>query len=389
MNILIVSDYFQPIIGYAKVQVARSLLRQGHTVKIVTSDRYFPFHNYQDTAQKLLGRRIQKSGDRKEQGFTVERKKTVIELFARVYFRGIDATLHRFKPDVVIVFGMSSPSAIQVARLKKQYNNFKFVCVDSHLPSELLLGNVFIKKLFYGLFRLFFAQLLNQTIDTAIAQQDKTVEVIRDWYGIKNKIAIVPNGTDTNKFIFSVSERKKIRQEYNVPLSAFVIIYTGKCIKQKGLDLLFKAFAVFAEKHIDAWLLVVGNGSEEYVQYCTELLSPTTLHRYIAVDFQEEDLLYKYYSAADVAIWPLQESLAMNDAAACELPFIANNTMGDTTRISNKNALLYKRASVRDLVSKMEYLYLHPTERKAMGKRGRKLMVKKLSWDTIARDYIS
>ena len=98
--------------------------------------------------------------------------------------------------------------------------------------------------------------------------------------------------------------------------------------------------------------------------------------------------LYKYYSAADVAVWPLQESLAMNDAAACGLPFIANDELGDKERTSANNTLLYIKGDSIDLQQKLLYLLENKTQRIAMGKRGRDLMKKKFSWDILAERYL-
>jgi hypothetical protein len=52
--------------------------------------------------------------------------------------------------------------------------------------------------------------------------------------------------------------------------------------------------------------------------------------------------LYKWYSAADLGIWPLQESISMVEAASCSLSFICSDKMSATKRLRNNNALLYK-----------------------------------------------
>jgi glycosyltransferase involved in cell wall biosynthesis len=81
--------------------------------------------------------------------------------------------------------------------------------------------------------------------------------------------------------------------------------------------------------------------------------------------------------------------MSMIDADGCNLPFIVNHTIGARVRLSNNNALLYKKGEEEDLAKKIEYLYLNPSIRKQMGKRGRQLVQKKLSWSKIAKEYIS
>ena len=166
------------------------------------------------------------------------------------------------------------------------------------------------------------------------------------------------------------------------------MVYTGKIILAKGVDLLFEAFELLARKHNNVYLLVIGSGEGLFLEKCKFSLSASSKKRFIHVLFQPGNELYKYYSMADVGVWPLQESLSMNDAASCKIPFIANDHLGARTRIGNNNALLYKQGDVKDLATKIEYLYKNPQKRIEMGERGRELVEKKLSWSKIAEEYI-
>jgi glycosyltransferase involved in cell wall biosynthesis len=391
VRILIVTDYYQSKINYAKSIVAQLLHKQGHVVAVVTSDRYFPFHNYTDTAGKVLGKRVQSSGIKRENGITVYRQNTMFDFFARSFFVGIEQRLRQFKPDIIIVFGMASFSATQVARIRKKYPTItkKLIVADSHLPSELALGNSIVKKLFYSLFRWLWAPLISSTCDQFIALQDDTVLVAHNTYGISRYIKVVPNGTDTSMYYFSSPSRKKIRKKFGMKNNDYAIIYTGKIVPSKGIDILMKALVPLWKKNIPAYCLLVGDGPTEYKEKCLQLVSPK-FRQYIHITgMLKPEELYEYYSAADVGVWPLQESLAMVDAAACRLPFIANNTLGARERISNNNAILYKKGSWIDLSRKLEYLYKNHSLRKKMGNNGLQLVVKELQWEKLVKAYIT
>jgi len=168
----------------------------------------------------------------------------------------------------------------------------------------------------------------------------------------------------------------------------FVVIYTGKIIKEKGVHILFSAFNMLAKRYSDIKLLLVGSANKDYERECFGLLEKEYHSRVILAGFQEAKCLYKFYSAADVGVWPLQESMSMNDAAACSLPFIANSKIGALARLSNNNALLYRIGSHRDLAAKIEYLYRNKRMRKKMGMRGRELMEREFDWRVIASRYI-
>src|SRR5205085_1871212 len=87
--------------------------------------------------------------------------------------------------------------------------------------------------------------------------------------------------------------------------------------------------------------LFVGNGIQaRAIQSC-----PGSVTR----PFVPVHELRNYYRAADVGVWPTQESLSMQDAAACGLPIVANDTMAATERLDG-NGAVYKLNDLEDLV---------------------------------------
>jgi glycosyltransferase involved in cell wall biosynthesis len=252
-------------------------------------------------------------------------------------------------------------------------------------------GNQLLKKLFYFVFRIIFSDLISRAGDKFIAAQEDTRIIIRKAYGIKKKVDLIDQGTDTQTFRFSKSARRSMRKKFKIKNDNFVIIYVGKVIASKGIDVLFKAFRQLSKEFDDIHLLIVGGSDEKYLKKCFEILEKENKNlkkKVIVVDFQEEKQLFKYYSMSDVAVWPLQDSLSMNDAAACELVFIANDKLGAKTRISNDNALLYKRGDYKDLAERIKYLYNNPEKREMMGKRGRQLAEDVLSWSSISQKIV-
>lgn len=388
MRILFVVDYYQPQLGYSEYFIPRELKRKGHKVKILTSNYYYPFPNYDETAGKILGPRAQKAGIFKIDGIEVIKEKLITEMFTRAIFRGHEKYIKQFKPKLVIVDKSAGYNAIRMAQLKKKYG-YTLLSYDAHLPSGFYaVGNLYVKEVFYWVFRLLFARLLNEQTDTFIAVQEDTKIIMERYYGQMNSVHI-PLGTDTDRFSFDKEAGRKVRKELGISPKDFVVIYTGKIIKTKGVKLLFKALASLWSKYANIQLMLVGNGNEEYVAECFKQV-PSMYHSRIHVlGFKDNKQLYKYYSAANVGVWPLEESTAMNDAAACQLPFIANDKIGARIRLSNNNALLYKQGNVADLAKKIKFLYQNPKEAKAMGKRGRALIDSKLSWSKVVDEYLS
>lgn len=391
MKCLIVCNYFQPKIPYAESQIAHSLVKLGHQVELITGDRYFPFPNYSETVESILGPRQLKPGGYKESGLTVQRNKILFELFARSFYGGVQTKINSYKPDVVLVFGLSTPASVQVAwaKLSGSYKSFRFIGIDSHLPSEFNSGSRLLKQAFYFVFRTLFSSLLNSQLDKAIAVQEGTIEIITQYYGIHKNVQLVSHGTDTESFRFDAVAGEKVRTQNKIAKNDFVIIYTGKIIPAKGVDILIKAFQLLCKKHGNLKLLLVGAGPKEYLNQLFTPLSEEQKEKIIVTGFKDHTVLYTFYSAADVAVWPLQESMAMIDAASCQLPFIANHTLGAKERVANDNAILYNQNDYQDLATKIEQLYLDGKLRKDMGKRGRALVEKSFSWQKVAQRYLA
>jgi glycosyltransferase involved in cell wall biosynthesis len=97
-------------------------------------------------------------------------------------------------------------------------------------------------------------------------------------------------------------------------------------------------------------------------------------------DFRE---LPPYYRAAEIGVWPTQESMSMLDAAACALPIIVNDTLIARERIEG-NGITYRLNDADDLAEKIRWLS-DPDRRRELGSTGARRMVELFSWGAIAR----
>jgi len=94
-----------------------------------------------------------------------------------------------------------------------------------------------------------------------------------------------------------------------------------------------------------------------------------------------------YYRAAEIGIWPTQESMSMLDAAACALPIIVNDTLIARERIEG-NGITYRLNDADDLAEKIRWLS-DPDRRRELGSTGARRMVELFSWGAIARQRLA
>lgn len=385
MKILIVLDYFQPKLWYSETFIAWEYMRKWYDVLVVTSDHFYPFPNYENTSWQILWQRKQNTWYFIEEWIPTKREKLKFEIFNRSYFENVEKNISDFKPDVIIVNWIASITAIVVARLKDKYN-FKLACFDSNLMS-IINQWLILKQVFYFIFRLFFSKYLGGKVDKFIWVQEETCKIIYKFYWMpKNKIEFIPLWTDVEKFRFDESERNNIRERYNIPKNAIVLVYTWKLILDKWYDLLIKATSKIIDENRNVYVIILWSWPK-YLINQMDIYIKNSKDNYKLINFVKNEELYKYFSASDIGIWPLQESISMIEAAACNLPFIANDKIWTRLRISNNNALLYKQWNVEDLYKKIKYLVENNQERINMWKRGRELVENKLCWSTISERY--
>ena len=388
MRILYLVDYYQPDIGYNEYYLPKAWSALGHDVTILTSNYYYPFPNYEQTAGKILGPRKHESRTYYQGKIRVIKQPLRFEIFTRAIFFGHEKIIASYRPDLVIVNKSSSFNSFVAAILKSRYK-YLLLTYDAHLMSGYnAVGNRKFKDLIYLIYRKTIARYMNQRVDSYIAVQEGTLDVMTKLYG-QHPVMHIPLGTDSSLYHRDLLARKSIRLKLKINSSTILGIYTGKVIPTKGVHILFEAFSKISSKCPNLELLIVGDGPKSYHELCIGNLTKAELKRIHFVPFQKTSELYRYYSAADFGVWPLEESTSMNDAAACQLPFIANDEAGVSLRFSNQNALKYRRGDAIDLAKKISQLYSDPAQMRAMGKRGRKLIQSSLTWEVIAKQYLA
>lgn len=106
--------------------------------------------------------------------------------------------------------------------------------------------------------------------------------------------------------------------------SAYMVLYVGKAIPRKGIDVLIDAFKGVG---LDCTLYLVGVGESD----STDLIDCQGLSNIVQVGFLQPDQLVNYYRAADLAVLPSREDiwgLVINEALANGTPVIATDRCG-------------------------------------------------------------
>jgi glycosyltransferase involved in cell wall biosynthesis len=177
---------------------------------------------------------------------------------------------------------------------------------------------------------------LNRTTRLVFVSEFTAAQWVRA--GVRPELVeVVPNGIDTDSFGPPDEQvRERVRAELGIAPHIHVVLYLGRFVRQKGVDVLLRAWRSLAPDPNEAKLVLLGNFVESgtasprtkaFFQDLHRLSDPgTTLwvpHR--------PDVVPMLW-AADVvvvpSIWPDPFPLAVLEAMACERPVVASRVGG-------------------------------------------------------------
>lgn len=160
----------------------------------------------------------------------------------------------------------------------------------------------------------------------------------------RGEVQILPNAIETEKFIYNINTRNKIRSELGL-LDQNVIMHVGNFTPPKNHMFLLKVFAELVKKDEKARLVLVGGGENDYLQkYIIEL----GIQRYVIFLGVRKDV-NELLQAADVFVFPsIFEGLpgAVIEAQAAGLPCLISDTIASEVCITP----LVKQLSIKENV---------------------------------------
>lgn len=163
-------------------------------------------------------------------------------------------------------------------------------------------------------------------VDTKIAPSDLAAKYT---FGQKayqrGEVKMLHNGVDLNEFKYDEIARKKVRSEFNIPETAFVIGHVGRFNTQKNHRFLIEIFAEAEKQQKDAILLLVGVGTlTDEIRSKVSALNLTEKVIFAGLRSDIPDVL----SAMDVFVFPsLYEGMpnTIIEAQACGLPCLISD----------------------------------------------------------------
>lgn len=386
MRVTLVSPTFQRGMGYMNTMLPKYLVKCGAEVHFVTSD--LPHYHYSSTSPQSYvgfdGAAPAPAGSSYSiDGYTVHTLKSQL-VAGQPRIQGLSQKLAELRPQAVQIFGCNGwlPLEAALCRSALSFRLFTSAHTTRSVFRLARTSHPFLHLEYFGNFigRRIPGAIVHRVVDCCIAATDDCADVARRFFGVpSSKLRVIPLGVDTEIFFpvggeLAVSRRQELRSLLGVSDDDCLAIYTGQFTEAKNPFLLSEAVANMRANGQRIMGLFIGGGEQR--ARISESDGSITL------PFKPVAELGDYYRAADIGVWPTQESTSMLDASACGLPIIVNHTLVARERI-NGNGLTYELNNLESLIEQLTAL-LDPRRRLSLGNNGAQRIRTDFSWQRMA-----
>jgi len=233
--------------------------------------------------------------------------------------------------------------------------SYDIIVLENRPGYALALSKVTDAKLIYHIHN----DVLNKTSSSGVQIFNLAYKIItvsdyinRQVQTINNdtdKIITVNNGIDLTLFHPNKLTRESVRQELNIQEDDFLMVYSGRVNKEKGIDVLIDALILLKDSH-KIKLLVIGGSffgndfSEDAFYKSLREKAEQIPDRIIFTGFKPYNKIPDYLAASDLAVipsvWDDPFPTTVLEAQAMGLPIITTNKGGIPEEVSPENAIL-------------------------------------------------
>lgn len=367
-------------------------------------ERFYPHVGGSETQALNLSDALQRSGI----GLFVLTRRTLKEMASFEEIRGV--RVYRVPPTGTNKLSLLMASLSFAYFLFKNRNNYDII--HSHGlgwagPVSSLVGRILRKKTIvkvatagdisgrivgkkeipriFNMARLFFLRQAS----LLICISSEIFDELRSKGFSENRLIHIPNGVDVDRFKPGDGTRRLL------PKDRLNIVFSGRVVYRKGIDVLLKAFKQILSCHPETHLHILGSSKLQIGDAFEEELRGFVRDNQLeaSITFHGDvDNVEDYLKEADIFAFPSRhEGLpnALLEAMACGLPVVATSIGGVVDIVKDGiNGILVKPDDVNSFNKALGRLIDSPDLRKNLGTAARRIVEEFYSLEAIAQRYI-
>jgi glycosyltransferase involved in cell wall biosynthesis len=200
----------------------------------------------------------------------------------------------------------------------------------------------------------------------------------------QEKIVVIPNGIDTERFSPRPDFSITIRQNWDIPADTAVIGLIGRLDPMKGHRVFLNAAALLLRSHTRVHFVCVGDGPPAMATELSELAIGLGIHRHVTWA-KSASAVEHVYGAMDIvtscSTYGEGFSNVIGEAMACERICVATD-VGDAKRILGNSGYVVPAGDAAALATAwLQALNLSDDERRIRGRAARERIVKHFALD--------
>lgn len=145
-------------------------------------------------------------------------------------------------------------------------------------------------------------QKMYRIANDVVCLSSSTKQLLQDTYDVpEEKIHLIPNGMSVQTRKYTRSERNRIREELGIAPQERVLLFVGRTVKAKGIEILLQAFEELCRHHGNLRLVIAG---EVFKLNEFSKLVPQSITRITYTGLLPKERLEMWYQAADIGVLP-------------------------------------------------------------------------------------
>jgi glycosyltransferase involved in cell wall biosynthesis len=273
-------------------------------------------------------------------------------------------------------------------------------------PRGMLYPTVFYKKAWkkWLYYQFFIKKILERASAIHYTTEDEA-EKTQSFLRLRNQVIIVPNGIEIPQ-IYTLSDKSRLRRRYPYLKDKKVVLFLGRLIWKKGLDILVEAYARSLKDRSDLHLFIAGPDETgysrkvkvwlrdcgiSYLDYASGKNYYMTEPKVTFTGMLTGEEKVEAYTGSDIFVLPSYSEnfgLSVVEAMAYGLPVVISNKVGIYKEIRRNKAGIVTDIDAESFYRGMKVLLADSGLREQISINARKLVEERYDIDKVADKFI-